>query len=55
MSPVSPSLFETDHAHQDQTGLVQRCSRPHGQPETVFLYGVLQKGLASSSIARKRN
>jgi hypothetical protein len=33
---VSPFLFETD---QGQTGTVQRRSRPHGQPETVFYPG----------------
>lgn len=37
--PVSPSLFETDHARRCQTGLVQRCSRPHGQPETILYVG----------------
>lgn len=42
--PVSPSSLETDHVHQGQTGMVQRCSGPHGQPETIFYVGCYKGG-----------
>lgn len=48
---VSPSLFETDHAHQGQTGTVQRWSCPHGQPETIFYLGCYKRAwLLSTSL-----